>query len=77
MKFFDGELLQSIIFLNDDMLVVGDSCEKLVVAMENGQSAPVPWIEVFKHGRTHSKWNASLIQGVGYQIFVPDSSAKQ
>ena len=64
MHFEEGDQLSAIIFDADEQIVVGDSCDSIIVVMENGQMAAVPWFEVWKDGKCTSKWNAAEVQGV-------------
>lgn len=64
--FTNGDLIEAIIFDDDQELRVGRGCDSIIVVMENGQMARVPWLEVWKDGRLLSKWNAAKVQGVEY-----------
>jgi len=50
MQFEQGEQLTGICFEGDEILKVGEHCDSIVVDMENGQMAGVPWFEC---GRTY------------------------
>ena len=64
--FTNGDFIEAIIFDDDQELRVGRNCDSIIVVMENGQMARVPWLEVWKDGRLLSKWNAAKVQGVEY-----------
>ena len=64
--FSQGDTVQAIYFDDDQELRVGRDCDLIVVVMENGQMAGVPWFEVYKDCRLISKWNGAKVQGVSY-----------
>ena len=65
-KFVDGDLLESIYFENDEEIRIGRDCDSIIVVMENGQMAGVPWFEVWTNNKLKSKWNGAKVQGVSY-----------
>ena len=65
-EFVRGDLLEAIYFEDDQELRVGRDCDSIIVVMENGQMAGVPWFEVWKGGKLASRWNAAKVQGVAY-----------
>lgn len=66
MQFKEGDKLVGIIFENNEMIRVGADCDDIIVVMESGQMAGVPWFEVWRDGRIISKWNAAKCDGVLY-----------
>ena len=66
MAFENGEQLAGIYFEDEQTLKVGEDCDAIIVSMENGQMAIVPWFEVWKDGKIISKWNAAKIAGALY-----------
>jgi len=66
MQFEQGEQLAAAFFDDGQVLKVGDHCDSIVVSMEAGQMAGVPWFEVWKDGKMISKWNAAKCEGVAY-----------
>lgn len=66
MQFEQGEQLVGICFEGDQVLKAGEHCDSIIVSMENGQMAGVPWFEVWKDGKMISKWNAAKTEGVLY-----------
>ena len=66
-EFKDGQKLWGI-YWDMGSLKVGGSVEEIVVVMENGQYADVPWFACYRGGKLVSKWNAALCQGV---VYVP------
>jgi len=73
MGFEVGQHLQAICWPNDVMIKVGESCDDIVVIMEHGQMAGVPWFGVIKNGQVVSKWNAALCEGVLYKEEATDA----
>jgi len=67
MPFKEGEKLAGIYFEDEQILKVGEHCDSIVVSMETGQMAYVPWFEVWKDGKIVSKWNAAKCAGVLYK----------
>ena len=71
-EFKSGQCVQQICFPDEAMICIG--CErqgqtvgKIVVVMENGQMAGVPWFAVISdEGEMISKWNAATVEGVIY-----------
>ena len=63
-SFKQGDLVKKLVFQDESTFEVGGSCDMIVVVMENGQMDRVPWFEVFKDGKLHSKWNGALVQGI-------------
>ena len=66
MAFENGEQLAGFYFEDGQTLKVGEQCDAIIVSMENGQMAIVPWFEVWKDGKIISKWNAAKIAGALY-----------
>ncbi len=66
MEFKNGEQLASIVIKDDSVIRVGEQCDSIIVSMESGQMAGVPWFEVWRDGKLISKWNAAACEGVGY-----------
>lgn len=66
MQFEQGENLAGICFEDEQVLKVGEHCDSIIVSMENGQMAGVPWFEVWKDGKIISKWNGAKCEGVLY-----------
>jgi len=66
MIFLQGEQLAGIWFEDGQILKAGEHCDSIIVSMENGQMAGVPWFEVWKDGKLISKWNAAKVEGVLY-----------
>ena len=64
MQFKQGEKFSKLYFDDEQSIEVGRDCSLIVVEMENGQMAGVPWFEVYQDGLMISKWNAALVQGV-------------
>jgi hypothetical protein len=67
MSFEQGDNLEAINFKSGEFIRVGKNCDSIIVSMENGQMAPVPWFEVWKEGKLVSKWNAAQTEGVQYK----------
>ena len=65
-SFTNGDLVEVICFDDDQEIRVGRECDSIIVVMENGQMAGVPWLQVWKDGQLVSKWNAAKVQGVIY-----------
>ena len=64
-QFKDGDKLRKILFADGPHLdVEGGRCDEIIVSMENGQMAGVPWFEVYQGGKLVSKWNAAAVEGV-------------
>jgi len=63
-RFKEGDLVKAVVFPDGGELEAGKTCDMIVVVMENGQMAGVPWFEVIKDGKVHSKWNGALVMGV-------------
>jgi hypothetical protein len=66
MVFKNGEQLAGVCFEGDTVIKVGEQCDSIIVSMESGQMAGVPWFEVWKDGKIISKWNAAKCEGVLY-----------
>jgi len=64
--FHNGDLLAGLYFEGNESIEVGRDCDSIIVVLENGQMARVPWFEVWKDGEIKSKWNGALVQGVKY-----------
>ncbi len=62
--FHNGDLLAGLYFDGDKSIEVGRDCDSIIVILENGQLAGVPWFEVWKDRKMVSKWNGALVQGV-------------
>lgn len=61
------ERVQAIYFPNDEVIRVGEvRVTKIKVVMENGQMAGVPWLAVYEGEKVTAKYNAALLEGVGY-----------
>jgi hypothetical protein len=56
------------IYVDSEQVIRVGECEvsKIIVIMENGQMAGVPWLAVIQCGEMTLKYNAALIQGVDY-----------
>lgn len=67
MIFEQGQLLGAIFFDNGHTIKVGDNCDSIIVSMENGQMAGVPWFEVRVNDSLVCKYNAALCKGVLYK----------
>ena len=65
MKFCEGDLIK-VIYIDESGVIRAETgtCDSIIVSMENGQMADVPWFEVWKDGRCVSKWNGAMIYGV-------------
>lgn len=63
-EFKKNDVVKGLIFENDISIEAGKDCDKIIVTMEYGQMAGVPWFEVIRDGRTISKWNGALLHGV-------------
>jgi hypothetical protein len=66
--FYEGQNnIDKIFFTSSDGQICANQGE-IVVSMENGQCAGVPWFNVFdEKGNLISKWNASLCEGVTFK----------
>ena len=64
MQFSQGDLLNAIFFEDEQIIRAGIHCDSIIVSMEAGQMAGVPWFEVWKDGKCVSKWNAAKVEGV-------------
>ena len=68
--FEQGQLLQAIYFNDDSVLEVGrehagmPTVTEIMVVMENGQMAGVPWFLVTLSDGSQTKWNAAHVDGV-------------
>jgi len=65
--FKQGELLKKIVVNETTFIQVGTHCDKIIVEMENGQMAEVPWFEVWNDGKVSSRWNAALCLAAIYK----------
>lgn len=63
MKYEDGQKIYQIVFDGVSEITASDN-QSIIVSMENGQMALVPWFEVYFKGKLKSKWNAALVSGV-------------
>lgn len=64
MKFYEGQQLLSI-FWEDGEIETGKRGHKeIVVVMENGEMAGVPWAEVTKEDGSIYKYNLKMCHGV-------------
>lgn len=63
-EFRNGDKLKAIYLSNGHAFTVGTNCDEIIVGMEYGQMAYVPWFEVCAGGKVLSKWNAALAEGV-------------
>lgn len=64
--FQQGQKLKAIYLTDGARISVGGEVDEIIIIMENGQMAGVPWFAVFKDGKMVSKWNAALVEGVEY-----------
>lgn len=65
MEFKNGDLVKKLVF-NDDSTVSagGEYCDTIIVSMESGQMAGVPWFECWKDRKLIAKWNGAFVHGV-------------
>lgn len=65
--FRDGDTNIKAVYVDDDYFRVGEGgTTKIVVVMENGQMAGVPWFAVFAGDKLRGKFNAALVNSVEY-----------
>lgn len=66
--FFEGQDNISAIYLptENGCINTNGENEKIIVSMEYGQMAGVPWFCYYKDGVLVSKWNAAYIEGVTF-----------
>ena len=65
--FTNGELLKTLYVDYETTYMVGqNSVTSIIVAMENGQMASVPWFEVWTGNILSAKYNGAKILGVEY-----------
>jgi len=65
MSIFEQGQRVTAIFFNDEQLHrVGETCESIIVSMENGQMAEVPWFVVTDNIGKATMWNGALLEGV-------------
>lgn len=56
MPFSQGDLIKAIHFESGEVIKVNSElCDFIMVSMENGQCATVPWFEVWKDGKCINK----------------------
>ena len=65
-EFFNGELISAIHLSGGGLFKAGENCDSIIVRMESGQMAAVPWFEIYQDGVRKSKWNGALVEGVVY-----------
>lgn len=64
MVFKEGEKIR-VIFLTDGASIRSEvDCDSIVVSLESGQMACVPWFDVIVDGKVKTRWNAALVEGV-------------
>ena len=64
-EFVSGELINKLYVDNETLYMVGAvGVTSIVVSMENGQMATVPWFEVWKGNSLFAKYNGASILGV-------------
>lgn len=63
MQFKEGDKIHQLYFSDEQLLTAGTDCDQIVVSMENGQMAGVPWFECYKGGKIISKWNGAMVEG--------------
>ena len=64
-RFKEGEEVQALYFQDEQIIRVGvRNTTKIVVVMENGQMAGVPWFAVFEGDKLTTKYNGALLEGV-------------
>jgi hypothetical protein len=67
LSFKEGdENITGIYLSGNETISVGGKVTKIVVVMEYGQMAGVPWLAVFEGDKMSAKYNASMIEGVLY-----------
>ena len=60
--FKQGDLVKAIYFNHSgDGYDAEVNCASIIVRMECGQMAGVPWFEVWMGGEVHSKYNGALL----------------
>lgn len=73
--FKEGQELKAIFWPEGGEIEVGKSkCTRIVVVMETGQMARVPWFEVWKDGKSVAKYNGALVEGIEY---APDQERER
>lgn len=64
-QFYEGQELKAIYWPDGGEAEVGKhGVEKIVVVMECGQMAGVPWFAVWRNGEINQKFNAAHTDGV-------------
>lgn len=64
-RFYDGQEIQSIFHLDDEITNVNDmTIKRITVVMENGQMAGVPWFQVEYVNGVKRKFNGAHVEGV-------------
>ncbi len=64
LRFKDGQEIQGVFWENGDSLSIGQHADRIVVVMEYGQMARVPWFVAYKDNRPFAKYNAALVSSV-------------
>lgn len=65
MRFINGQKIKALFFSEEVSISAGgEFCDEIIVSMQNGQMAEVPWFDVYKEGKIISKWNGAALQGV-------------
>lgn len=72
MELTAGKDLAAIYFAGGGSIRLGGGtagcvCTRLVVIEESGQSAPVPWVQVWREGKPFQQFNAAMLEGVEYE----------
>lgn len=67
-QFFEGQKLETLIFNDESLIVAGQGgMIDIIVVMENGQMAGVPWAKCTGDRGDIWKYNLAHVQGVRYR----------